>query len=185
MKSLRLSLSKRQRGATLAFSMMTLLRPSLTLCHTMPAARHPCPAFAFSIAQTHPTPSWRCDQEDDCCLQLLHGACSQSQADTAKEEEEIICCTAAETRIPLEGRLFQTIICTANVVGSTLGTGLERQRQSPASSPAFCHLQTPSACMAMHNCIAESLCSAVTGRFSWWPGASTLHVREKSVVVAF
>lgn len=182
MKSLRLSLPKRQRRATLAFSIMTL-RPSLTLCHTMPAAQHLCPAFAFSIAQSHSTPCWRLEQEDVCSLQLLHGACPQSQAETA--EEEVTRCTAAETRIPLEGRLFQTIMCTANVVGSTLGTGLERQRQSPASSPGFCHLQTPSACMPMHNCIADSLCSAVTGRFSWWPGASTRHVREKSVVVAF
>lgn len=73
----------------------------------------------------------------------------QSQAHKTKQEEgELAGCIAANTmntEHASRGKTFPDhyLMCTAHMVGSTVGTGLEKQRQGPASYHVFYHLQTP------------------------------------------
>lgn len=82
-------------------------------------------------------------------MQPLHGLTPpQSQAHKAKEEEgELAGCIAAKTTNTKHSRGMafpdHYLMCTAHMVGSTVGTRLEKQRQGPASYHVFCHLQTP------------------------------------------
>lgn len=83
-------------------------------------------------------------------MQPLHGlTLPQSQAHKAKEEEgELAAWIAAKTTNTehvSRGKAFPDhyLMCMAHMVGSTVGTGLEKQRQGPASYHVFFHLQTP------------------------------------------
>lgn len=190
MKSLRLSLPKRQRGATLAFSIVTLLRPSVTLSHTMPAAASvPCFCLQHCTKPLHKkletwTRGWLLLAAPTWGLFRVPGWQSWGrgrggQLHSSREQ-------GTSRRKAFSA--FHYLMCTANT-GKHTGHRLPWETKTrPSQFPCLLsspHPWAPPACMPMHNCIADSLCSAVTGRFSWWPEASLPHIREKSVMVAF
>lgn len=125
----------------------------------------PVPCFCLQHCTKPLHTSWRPEQGDDCSLQLLNGTCSQSQADKAKEGEEVASCIAAETRI-LERDCFFRPLSNVWKEGKEADKNMHGKhgwqhtghrpwetKPRPSQFPAFCHLQTPGPLQSACPCI--------------------------------